>query len=245
MKPDSAHQQALEQASQQSEDELRRRLAVKDYKDARYLPPEVLVSFVKLGFGRASGLLDAIGAALHAHILQTVRKLLKTMMGALRGGDSVVEDATSAVWDSLLDDDAPVGESFSEVRFAPYVEARLRDYLRHARSQQGDAVLFGELDPQQVDGEELAFENTLAGDVDDQPENELERKQLKEQLTKLLAVGMPTKEKLAVYFRIELDYTWKKTAEMMGCSIPTATRYYELGKQRLLGELDDGLENDR
>jgi DNA-directed RNA polymerase specialized sigma24 family protein len=245
LKPDSTHQRTLEQASQQSEDELRDRLGVEGYNDPNYLPSEVLVSFVKLQFGRASGLLDAIVARLNGRILALVRKFLKTRAGALRGGDKVEEDATNSVWVALAANDEPVGEAFAEVRFLPFVHRRLTDFVRQARRQQGDSVLFCQLDPKTVDGEDVAFEDTLAADAADQPESEVARNQLRERLTRLLTTEMPKKEKLAVYFRIELGYDWKKAAELMDCSVPTARKYYALGVQRLLGELDDGPENDR
>lgn len=238
MKPDSNHQKVLEQAAQQSEDELRQRLDVKDYRDPAFLPSEVLVSFVKLQFGRASGLLDTIIGKLNSRILGLIEKLLETRGKGICGSDQLAEDVTNEVWEALLKDTKPVGRSFAEIRFLVFVKRRLSDFLAAARTQQGDAVLMSELDAKVEDGEEVPFEDIVAGDKGDQPENEAMRNQLKERLTHMLAIDMPKKEKLAVYFRLELDYDWKKTADLMGCTIPTARKYYALGVKRLLGELD-------
>lgn len=238
LKADSNHQKALDEASQQSEDELRRRLEVRSYKDPNFLPSEVLVSFFKLQFGRASGLLDAIVGKLNQRILGLVEKLLETRGKGVRGSEQLAEDATHAVWEALLKDSKPVGRGFAEIRFVVFVKRRLSDFLSTARTQQGDAILMSELDETDEDGEEVPFEDTVAGDKGDQPESEAMRNQLKERLTQTMTLKMPKKEKLAVYFRLEQDYDWQKTADLMGCSIPTARKYYAQGVKRLLGEMN-------
>lgn len=238
MKPDSNHQKVLDEAAQQSDDELRRRLQLKGYHDPAFLPSEVLVSFFKLQLGRGSGLQDAIIGKLNSRILGLVEDLLDTRGKGVRGSEQLAEDATNAVWEALLKDDKPVGRGFAEIRFLIFVKRRLSDFLSAARTQQGDATLMSELDQTDEDGEEVAFEDIVAGDKGDQPENEAMRKQLKERLTRMLAIDMPKKEKLAVYFRLELDYDWKRTADLMGCTIPTARKYYALGVKRLLGEMN-------
>lgn len=238
LKPDSNHQKVLEQAAQQSDDELRQRLEVKDYSDPAFLPSEVLVSFFKLQFGRASGLLDAVIGKLNGRILGLVKKLLETRGKGLRGADQLEEDATNAVWEALLKDKEPVGRGFAEIRLLLFVKRRLSDFVAASRTQQGEAVLMSALDEMEENGEEASFEDTVAGDKSDQPENEAMRKQLKMRLTQMLAIDMPKKEKLAVYFRLEQDYDWKKTADLMGLTIPTARKYYALGVKRLLGEMN-------
>lgn len=244
MKTDSTHQKTFEQAAKQTEEELRRRLAVEDYNDPKYLPSEVLVSFFKLRFGQAVRLLDAIVSTLDGRIVGLVERFFRARPGALRGGDAAKEDAVSSVWEALSADNEPVGQGFAEVRFLPFVDRKLKDFLRQARRQERNTTLFSQMEPEQVDGEQVAFENTVAADDEDQPESEAERNALKARLERLMTTDLPEKQKLAVYFRLEHGYEWKRVAELLQCSIPTARNHYKLGKQRLLGELDDGLEND-
>lgn len=244
MKTDSTHQKTLEQAAKQTEEELRQRLTIEDYRDAKYLPSEVLVSFFKLRFGKATGLLAVIVSTLNGRLVAMVERFFMARPGALRGVDEAKQDAVSSVWEALSADEEPAGQGFAEVRFLPFVDRKLKDFLRQARRQERNTTLFSQLEPQQVDGEQVPFENTLAGDDEDQPESEAERKELKERLEKLMTRGLPEKQRIAVSLRVVLGYEWKKVAELLQCSIPTARNHYKLGKQRLLGELDDGLEND-
>lgn len=239
MTPDSNHQKTLEQAQQQTDDELRQRLKVEDYQDARYLPSEVLASFFKLRFREATRLLDVINSTLHGRIVGLVERFFRARPGALRGGDAAKQDAVGAVWQAIAGDEEPVGEGFAEVRFLVFVDRKLKDFLRQARRHERRNLLYSQVEPEEVGGEQVQFEDTLTADEEDQPEAQAARNAVQDKLTRLLASGIPEKQKLAVYYRLEQGYDWKRTAELMDCSIPTARKYYNLGLKRLLGELND------
>ena len=48
-------------------------------------------------------------------------------------------------------------------------------------------------------------------------------------------------ERNAFYFRAEFKYEWKKVAELLGCSIPTARKYFDGAMEKLEGALDEEL----
>lgn len=191
----------------------------------------------------AGRLLDNIIAKLNGRIVAMVRKFFGRMPSVLRGEESMQQDAASSVWEGLLEDESPVGEGFAEQRFVLFVHGKLVDFLRTELTQERGSVLLSQLSPENVEEEAVAFEDNQAADVDDQPENEAQRNELRDRLTRMMG-RMPKKEKLAVYFRLEQGYDWERTARFMNCSVPTARKYYALGVKRLQGELDDGLEND-
>lgn len=242
MNPDPIHQKTLEQAAQQPEGELRRRLAVKNYKDPDFLPSEVLSSFIKLRFGKSSRLLDAIVSTLTSRVVILVGRFFKKSPGVLRGGEEAKKDAAAAVMTAIVADQRPLGCGFAEIRFAPFVERRLLDFVEKERGEEKETEVFSDVSPGKVDGddeaEEVLFEQTVAGSAADLPENEAYRKEMKERLARAYAT-MPKLEKLAVYLRLEHEYKWDKTAQLMKCSVPTARKYYDQGIARLNGEMDD------
>lgn len=240
----ATHQETLEQAAQQTDEELRRRLAITDYHDPDYVPSEVLVSMVKLRFRKDTRLLDAIVPKLHGRIVAMVRKFFSAGTGFLRGGDAVQEEAVSSVWVEVATDQTPVGQGFAEQRFGMFVRRRLVDFVRQARAEERGTVLLSQLAPQNVEGDQVPFEENIEGDEDDGPESEAQRNQLRDRLMGMLVNDVRDEEKQAVYYRLEQGYPWKTAAKFMNCTIPTARKYYASGVKRLLEELDDGPEND-
>jgi hypothetical protein len=240
--PDPIHQKTLEQAEQQPEEELRRRLAVKNYRDPDFLPSEVLSSFIKLRFGKTSRLLDVIISTLTARVVILVGRFFKKSPGVLRGGEEAKKDAAATVMAAIVADQKPLGCGFAEIRFAPFVECRLLDFVEKERGEEKETEVFSDVSPGKVDGDEegaeVPFEQTVAGSAADQPENEAYRKEMKERLARAFAT-MTKLEKLAVYLRLEHKYKWEKTARLMKCSVPTARKYYDQGIARLNGEMDD------
>lgn len=242
MNRDTNHQKTLEKAEQQPEEELRRRLGIKNYKDPDFLPSEVLSSFIKLRFGKTSRLLDVTISTLTARVVILVERFFKKSPGVLRGYDEAKKDAAATVVAAIVADQKPLGCGFAEIRFAPFVECRLLDFVEKERGEERETKVFSDLSPGKVDGddegEEVPFEQTVAGSAADQPEDEAYRNEMKEGLARAFAI-MPKLEKLAVYFRLEQRYKWEKTAQLMKCSVPTARKYYDQGIARLNGEMDD------
>lgn len=242
MNPDPIHQKTLEQAAQQPEEDLRRRLALQSFKNPDYLPSEVLSSFIKLRFGKTSRLLDVIVSTLTARVVILVERFFKKSPGVLRGGDEWKKDAAATVMAAIVADQKPLGCGFAEIRFAPFVECRLLDFVEKERGEEKETEVFSDVSAGKVDsddeGEEVPYEQSVAGSATDRPEDEAYRNQMKERLARAFAT-MPKLEKLAVYFRLEHKYKWEKTALLMKCSVPTARKYYDQGIARLNGEMDD------
>jgi hypothetical protein len=243
VKPDPTHQKSLNQIVLVADSELRRRLAVKGYKAPDFVAAEVLASLVKLRHGKSSGLMDVIAAALNERIVMLVERFFRKNPGVLRESSETLVDATVAVWAGLLKDKEALSCGYAEVRFLMFVEARLVDFVRKESSDDGDNISLADIGPEMHDGEAVSFENALPADEDDQPENEAERNKLKAKL-EAAYLRLPKPERSAVYFRLECEFDWKKTADLMECSKPTARKYYAQGVARLKGELDDGHEDE-
>jgi DNA-directed RNA polymerase specialized sigma24 family protein len=146
-----------------------------------------------------------------------------------------VADAAQSAWLVLLKDPTPV--SFAEVRFLPWLEARLIDYLRAQTALKNQHISTDEMEAIDEDGNTVSIESTFGGDPLDQPDEELDRKALEKRLTKKWS-GMDKKIRNAVFFRLEMNYDWPTVAKFLKCSIPTARTYYQIGLKRLKGEME-------
>lgn len=217
--------------------EIRRRIAVQDRTDPDYVSSEVLSSLVRVRYGGAA-VLDVAARALYARVMSGVERYLRQnpKWDALAASSSeTVAEATSSAWAALITDKAPV--SLAEVRFWPFIEARALDYLRAQLAHKNTMVVPLEtMGATDEEGNEVAFENTLAADEDEQPEAMLQRKLLAEALHKAY-VEMPAIERRAVFMRLECQYGWDEVARLLKCSVPTARKHYNNGVARLMGAM--------
>lgn len=236
MKPDKQHQADLAAALDQQESGLRARLAIRDYQSPDYLASEVLVSLIRLRHGAPEGVGAAIVEVLNSRLTSLAGSFF-AKHGKPRQGESIVEEAVNAVWVAVLAAQEPVGDSFAEMRFLPFVSARLTDLVRRAIVRDRNTVATAELAPIGQDGEITSFEESIPIDGEDQPEKEFERKRLMTRLAADMA-ALSKKERIAVYFRLECQFEWRRIAELMDCSIPTARKHYKDGYARLNKTMD-------
>lgn len=184
--PDPIHEASRKALVQLDATELRKRIAIDDYRHADYVSSEVLASLVRANYGQASGVLDHAVAKLYARLMTLVdRYFVKNpkWYKVVQSSSETLEEATSEAWVALLTDKTPV--SFAEVRFLRWVEARTLDFLRKQLTKMNQVVSLETMSAKDDDGNEAPFENSLEDHDDNSPQAIIERKRLKAKLNAL------------------------------------------------------------
>lgn len=234
---DPKHQASLEQLIKLPDQEIRKRITIENHKDADFVDAEVIVTLVRMRFGQKSGLLDAAAAALTKRMNRLAGKYFKMYPQwetVVNASSETLAETTMSAWEALLADEEDV--SFAEVRFLPWMERRILDYLKSQITLKNSMPSYDAMTVEDEEGNETGLENLLAADEEDTPEAEFDRKKLSDDL---FALMMTWEEgvRQAVYFRLEFEYDWKLVAELLQTSIPTARKYYKIGIERLNGAI--------
>lgn len=201
-----------------------RRIGIVDHRDPEYVPNEVLASLVRAWFGRDTGVLDRAVSVLYGRLMRLVDAYFKKNPNwnkVVRRSSETLKEATAEAWASLVTDKNAV--SFAEVRFLPWVEARVMDFLK---AQTRKKYL-----PNRPDDPE---HDQIVDEEQDTPEEALVREQLASGLIAAL-LTCPPKVRQAVYLREKCEYQWAEVAKQIGCSVPTARSYYKQGLMALAG----------
>lgn len=201
-----------------------RKIKIVDYRDPDYVPSEVLASLVRARFGMNTGVLDRSVNVLYSRLMKLVDAYFKknpNWSKVVRRSSETLKEATAEAWVSLMTDKNSV--SFAEVRFLPWVEARVLDFLK-AQTRKKHLPNRPD-DPDHVQ---------VADEEQDTPEEALAREQLAAGLIGVL-LACPPKVRQAIYLREKCEYQWPDVAKLIGCSIPTARSYYKQGLKALAG----------
>ena len=201
-----------------------RRIEIADHLNPDYVPSEALASLVRAWFGKNTGVLDRSVSVLYSRLMKLVDAYFKKNPNwnkVVRRSSETLKEATAEAWASLVTDKNAV--SFAEVRFLPWVEARVLDFLK---SQTRKKCLPNR--PDDPDHDQVADEEQ------DTPEEALARKQLAAGLVGAL-LACPPKVRQAVYLREKCGHQWPEVAKLIGCSVPTARSYYKQGLKALAG----------
>ena len=239
VKPDPIHQASFKLLLQLPHAEIRRRIAIEKFKDPDFIASEVLVSLVRARFSHENGLLDRIVSTLYGRLMRLINAYFcknPQWSGIVAASSETLVEATSAAWEALNQD--PNLVSFAEVRFLPWVEARANDYLQKQLAQKNNMPSYDSLTAVDEDGNTTSPENLLESDEEDVPEAVAQRRELSDNLLKLIMYWEPA-VRHAVYYRLECDYDWALVAELMHVSKPTARKYYSIGIQRLNGAINE------
>jgi hypothetical protein len=218
--------------------EIRRRVAVQSPSSPDYVASEVLCSMLRVRFAQGTVVFDEVAKTLLARLFKAVERYFRENPkwdGLLRSSSETLKEAVSHTWAAAVLDKAPV--SLAEVRFWPFVEARVLDYLRSQLAQKNQALPLASIGAVDDDGAETPYENTIEGDEEDEPSAVLARKLQSERVNKAY-MELDTTMRRAVYFRLECKYDWAKVAGLLGCSVPTARNYYHRGVARLQGAME-------
>ncbi|WP_041790260.1 sigma-70 family RNA polymerase sigma factor [Rhodoferax ferrireducens] len=234
---DPDHEQQLKIVHGLDAAELKRRIGIGNHEHANHLASEVLATLIRTRYRETERVVDEAVAELNRRIQILAGKRLRGMSAwgdVVKRGSTMVADTIDYVWESLLADTSPV--SNCEVRFAVFVRDRVDDFMRHQlrlknSMQSVDAMTV--TDEQGEDPAIAAEEDTGA----ETPEEAAIRTQTTARV-RVALMALPRKERDAFYFRTECKYEWRKVAELLGCSIPTANQHHQRALTKLLGELE-------
>jgi len=215
----------------------RRRIGVDDYTNPDYVDSEVLVTIVRARYGRATGVLDAAAAAIIKRmnvLIQRYFAINPKWHAIVNSSSETLAEATAYAWQILLEDQKEV--SFAEIRFLPWIEARAKDYLIQQLAKKNQNQSLEAMGVEDNDGTKSPYLDTVEGDEDDEPYSVAEREQLQARLKEEL-YSLETPVRRAVFCRLVWQYEWKQIAEILECSVPTARKYYNMGIEKLTGEM--------
>lgn len=237
-KRDPKHQAQLASIQPLSPPQLIRRIGIGDHNDLSHIASEVLATLIRSRFGQAEGVVSAAVEELNRRIQVLVGRRMRGMMGQpeiARRGDQALPDTIDYVWERFFEETVAV--SNAEVRFAVFVRDRVDDFMRHLRADKNsmesvDAMIAGDME-----GHTTPFIDTVEATDAENPEQVLASKQQNAKALNVL-MALPKVERNAFYFRAEFKYEWKKIAELLGCSIPTANKHFATAMEKLEGALE-------
>lgn len=232
----SKHEEQLKSIEETAPVELIRRIRIVNHEAADFLDSEVLASIIRNRHHKSAGVVNEATVALNKRIQVLVGKRLRGAgwSGMTVRGNTVIEDTIDYVWDALLDGE---GLSNCEVYFVVFVRDRVDDYMRHLLSKKNSMESIDARTVTDEDGGSTPFIDTVGDDDAETPEEILIRTRLTAAVLGKL-MSLPQAERNAFYFRIECLYEWKKVAELIGCSIPTARQHLERGLKKLQGAME-------
>jgi hypothetical protein len=237
-KRDSKHQAQLASIQPLGPPELIRRIGIGDHNDSSHIASEVLATLIRNRFGQADGVVGAAVEELNRRIQVLVGKRMRGMMGqpeVARRGDQALPDTIDYVWDRFFEETVVI--SNAEVRFAVFVRDRVDDFMRHLRADKNSMESVDAMIVSDKEGNTTSFIDTVEDTDADNPEQALTSKQQNAKVV-IALTALPKVERNAFYFRAEFKYEWKKVAELLGCSIPTANKHFAAAMEKLEGALE-------
>lgn len=230
------HEKQLKSIENAEPAEVIRRIRIGDHDAADFLESEVLASLIRNRHQQAAGVVNEATVALNKRVQILVGKRLwgATWVGMAGRGSTVLEDTIDYVWDALLGGE---GLSNCEAYFVVFVRDRVDDYMRHLLAQKNSMESIDTLTVTDEDGNSTPFVDTVEDDDAETPEEALMRLQITAAVRGKM-MSLHRAERDAFYFRIHCQYEWKKVAEFIGCSIPTARQYLERSLKKLQGAME-------
>jgi RNA polymerase sigma factor (sigma-70 family) len=213
------------------------RIAIRDHRRDDYIASEVLATIIRTQYGKSTGVLPAAVEEFNRRLVEVATKRLRAvafLAQVRRRGNQVVQDAVHRMWDHLLNDQSPL--SNAETAFIVFVRDRFEEYVRHLGTIDNDMDSVDGMAIADQEGNKTSLIDTLVDANAETPEEALIRKQAREKLHETL-MQMPKIERDAFSFRTEHEYEWKKVAELLRCSIPTAAAHWQRAIDKLLGAL--------
>jgi RNA polymerase sigma factor (sigma-70 family) len=106
--------------------------------------------------------------------------------------------------------------------------------MRHLLTQKNNMESIDTMTVDDKDGNQTPITEMVEDDDAETPEEIVMRIQQTSALRGML-MSLPRAERNAFFFRIECQYDWKKVAEFIGCSIPTARQHLKRSLEKLQG----------
>lgn len=220
-------------------DILLTRIAIRDYRRQGHIASEILATIIRTGSGKHTGVLTAAADEFNRRMVQIATRKWRVVAfvpKVRRKGNRVVQDAVHYMWDNLLSDKSPL--SNAETAFIVFVRDRFEEYVRHLGTTDNDMTSVEDLGVTDDDGKKTAFLSTLVDVNAATPEALLIEKQALKTIHQTL-MEMPKIERDAFALRTEYEFEWRKVAELLHCSIPTATAHWQSATDKLRGALND------
>lgn len=230
------HENQLKSIEGASPTEVIRRIGVVDHTATDFLESEVLAALIRNRVRESDAVVTEATVVLNTRIQVLAGKRLRgeKWSGMRDRGSTVIEDTIGYVWDALL---AGEGVSNSEVYFAVFVRDRVDDYMRHLLAQKNDMESIDAMTVDDDEGNQTPLTEMVKDDDTETPEEFLMRTQQTAAVRTMLGL-LPPAERNAFYFRIFCEYDWKKVAEYIGCSVPTARQHLKRSFEKLQGVME-------
>lgn len=232
---DPRHEASLHAVLALKTAELIRRVGIGDHGHAEFIESEVLATLLRNRVGQATGVVTAIVEELNRRIQSLIGKRIRGFKGRPevdRLGDRALLEAIDYIWDHFFGETVAV--SNSEVRFAVYVRDRFDDFMRHLRTEKNSMDSIDGMDVVDSDGNATPFIETVEDRSAQSPEEAMMSAQKNAAVLDAL-MALPRAYRDAFYYRAEFEYEWKQVAELLGCSVTTAQKYYEVAMNKLKG----------
>lgn len=245
LRPDPRHKARLRAVQAASADEFKEWLKIVDYTDPNYIAPEVLASLVRIRFREEQGLDQLADRTLNERVWKRVTAMIgdhQQWRWVVRKENQpeFVQDAAQEFWKKFVEDDKkhPGQLIFAEVRFGPYLEGCVKDYVKHLKRDKNKAKYFTDMDPVVVEQDEDASESTPFIENIPDPASDAWLRDLivndEAKTIKAVLDMLPHMERQAVILRGMYEYEWEVVARRLDCTPPTARKYYRQGKEKVL-----------
>ncbi len=210
------------------------RLAVKKHTATGFIASEVIVTLIRSGFGESAKTRNEIALALQGRILSALERFLRQnpqWYGVVDRDSEAKKEIPQEVWKVLMSTNAEV--SFAEVTFLEFLQKRFLDWFRSRTALKNSVPSIDSIvPPKDEDGEPVS----LVGQIEDEdgltPEEQVSLKQLI-QKSQAALFTLPRKERNAIYFCFECEYTQAQAAEFMKTTERSVRTYLKSGLAKL------------
>lgn len=223
---------ALKEALLLSEVGLTTAFAVKKHSSAGYIPTEILITFARCGYGGRK-CREQIALALNERIVKALSYFLRInprWAHSFNLSSESKKEIVSTAWLSIMASKASI--SFGEVNFLTFIQARFLDWFISQTRLKNSAPSVDEFFAEDEDGESLSLVGQLADENAKTPEQLAELQELIDK-SQGDVLTLPKKQRDAIYYHLECEYTQDVTAKLMNCTEKSVRTYLKLGLQTL------------
>ncbi len=200
-------------------------LGVKAHTSSGFIPSEVLVTLTRLKFGNPK-VQKIIALTLHERIVKVTMWYLRRnpqWSPVIERSSESKKELISDLWVKLISTRALV--SFAEVRFLPFLESRILDWLKSQLRQKNSVPAAEALEaPVDENGDSMSLVDMVPDDDAMPVQDQVELKELLQRL-ELHVLKLPKKIRDAVYYCFELEMTQEEAAKLMKCSARSVRTY--------------------
>lgn len=200
-------------------------IQVRAHTSPQFIPSEVLVSLVRLKFG-SPPVQKAVALALNERIVRVTRWYLRKnaeWLPVIDRSSESLKELVNDLWLKLLGTRAAV--SFAEVRFLPYLECRILDWLKSQLRIKNSVPAAEALEaPTDEDGATMSLVDQVPDDDVMPVQDQVELKQLLRGVERQL-LKLPKSLRDAVYYCYELELSQEDAAKLMKCSDRSVRTY--------------------